>query len=292
MEASVARNNTFRGFFLLLCAAVSLAICLESARAPQHGFAWQGALCVRGVFGGIIALAIAWPNRKYFVYFHWKLILRSLLLTFYTIWMFYAVTKITSADVTTITSTEPLWIAILSMVFLKKKYSWLFWIAGSIVVVGMALLVDAKPPEAYSVIVILLLFTVMRAISIMMIRSMMEIPATVIAYHYAIVVGIFGVVIFFVEGGHQHLDVVFDGTGTVLLLVVAATASIYQALVAKVVQILGSISGTVGIMIATVIVYFLGVGKAGYSFNTVHILGLILIIVPTLWIICSKQVAR
>ena len=84
----------------------------------------------------------------------------------------------------------------------------------------------------------------------------------------------------------------FDGTGTVLLLVVAATASIYQALVAKVVQILGSISGTVGIMIATVIVYFLGVGKAGYSFNTVHILGLILIIVPTLWIICSKQVAR
>ena len=280
------------GIALLLVAGVTLAICLEAARAPKHEFAWQAALFVRGIFGFLVAIIIAWPFLRSFHFFHKKLIIRSLLLTFYTIWMFYSVTKITTADVTTITSTQPLWIAVISMMFLKARYSWLFWVAAVVVVLGMAILVDAKPPETYGVIAILLLFTIMRAISIMMIRGMMDIPATVIAFHYAIVVGIFGVSIFFIAGGHHHIDVVFDTRGTLLLLVVAATASIYQAIVAKVVQILGAISGTVGIFIATVFAYFMGMAGVGYTFDSMHLLGLVLIILPTAWIVLSKHVKR
>ena len=153
----------------------------------------------------------------------------------------------------------------------------------------MALLVDAKPPETYGVISILLFFTIMRAISVMMIRTMMEIPATIIALHYAIVVGIFGVAIFFIEGGHKQMDMVFDTKGTILLLIVATTASIYQALVAKTVQILGSISGAVGIMIATVFAYIFGLTRANFSFDIMHLLGLLLIILPVSWIVFSKH---
>jgi len=280
------------GIVLLLVAGATLAICLEAARAPKHDFAWQGALFVRGIFGLLIALAIAWPFLKSFTFFHTKLLIRSLLLTFYTIWMFYSVTKITAADVTTITSTQPIWIALLSMCFLKARYSLLFWVAAVVVVLGMALLVDAKPPETYGVIGILLLFTIMRAISVMMIRTMMEIPATVIAFHYAIVVGIFGVAIFFIEGGHKQMDVVFDLKGTILLLIVASTASIYQALVAKIVQLLGSISGAVGIMIATVFAYIFGMREESFEFDGLHMLGLFLIIVPVAWIVMSPHVQR
>jgi drug/metabolite transporter (DMT)-like permease len=292
MAEGLKNQNKKLGVALLILAGFVLAICLEAARAPKHDFAWQSALFVRGIFGLFVALAIAWPYLKTFKFFDKKLIIRSLLLTFYTIWMFYSVTKITSADVTTITSTQPLWIAVISMMFLKARYSRLFWVAAVVVVLGMSILVDAKPPETYGVISILLLFTIMRAISIMMIRVMMDIPATVIAFHYAIVVGIFGVAIFFIAGGHHHIDVVFDTRGTLLLLVVAATASVYQALVAKVVQILGSISGTVGIFIATVFAYFMGMAGAGYTFDSMHLLGLILIILPTAWIVLSKHVRK
>jgi len=292
MADGLKNQNKKSGVALLILAGFVLAICLEAARAPKHDFAWQSALFVRGIFGLFVALAIAWPYLRSFQFFHKKLIIRSLLLTFYTIWMFYSVTKITSADVTTITSTQPLWIAVISMMFLKARYSRLFWVAAVVVVLGMSILVDAKPPETYGVIAILLLFTIMRAISIMMIRGMMDIPATVIAFHYAIVVGIFGVAIFFIAGGHHHIDVVFDTRGTLLLLVVAATASVYQALVAKVVQILGSISGTVGIFIATVFAYFMGIAGAGYTFDSMHLLGLVLIILPTVWIVLSKHVRK
>ncbi|MGY8753710.1 MAG: EamA family transporter, partial [Phycisphaerales bacterium] len=278
-------TNKKVGFFLLLCAGLSLALCLEAARAPKHDLAWQAALFVRGIFGGLVALAIAWPYLNAFKFFHAKLIVRSLLLSFYTIWMFYAVTKVTSADVTTITSTQPIWIAILSMLFLKSKYSKLFWIAAVLVVIGMGLLVNSKPPETYGVILILLLFTIMRAVSIMMVRSMMDIPATVIALHYAVVVGILGVSIFFIEGGHNHMEVVFDTRGTALLLIVAASASVYQALVAKVVQILGSISGTIGIMIATVFTYVYGMTKQAYVIDLLQIAGLLLVIFPSVWIV-------
>lgn len=280
------------GVVLLILAGLVLAICLEAARAPKHELAWQGALFVRGIFGLLVALAIAWPYLKSFKFFHKKLIIRSLLLTFYTIWMFYSVTKISTADVTTITSTQPIWIAFLSMCFLRARYSSLFWVAAVVAVLGMALLVDAKPPETYGVIGLLLLFTIMRAISVMMIRTMMEIPATIIAYHYAIVVGIFGVAIFFIEGGHKQMDVVFDMKGTLLLLIVASTASVYQALVAKIVQILGAISGAVGIMIATVFAYVFGMTTADFSFDIMHLLGLLLIILPVAWIVLSKHVQK
>lgn len=288
VEAS-QKSKKKLGIVLLLCAGITLAICLEAARAPKHDLAWQAALFVRGIFGGLVALAIAWPYLKSFKFFHTKLILRSLLLSFYTIWMFYAVTKVTSADVTTITSTQPIWIALLSMLFLQTKYANLFWIAAVLVVIGMGLLVNAKPPDTYGVIGILLLFTILRAISIMMVRTMMEIPATIIALHYAVVVGILGVSIFFIEGGHKQMDVVFDTKGTVLLLIVAGSASVYQALVAKVVQILGSISGTIGIMVATVFAYAFGMTKPEFAFDFWQFAGLLLVILPAAWIVLSKK---
>jgi len=281
-----------KGILLLLLAGFTLAICLEAARAPKHDLAWQSALFVRGIFGGLIALVIAWPYLKSFTFFHKNLIIRSLLLSFYTIWMFYSVTKISSADVTTITSTQPIWIAVLSMLFLKSRYSNLFWIAAVLVVIGMGLLVNAKPPDTYGVIGVLLLFTIMRAISIMMVRSMMDIPATIIALHYAVVVGVLGVSIFIIEDGHKHMDVVFDTKGTVLLLIVAGAASVYQALVAKVVQILGSISGTIGIMVATVVAYLMGMASSAYVFDGMHLLGLVFIILPAGWIVMSKHVEK
>ncbi len=292
MRLMVGASHKFKkkqGIALLLCAGLALAICLEAAKAPKHDLAWQAALFVRGIFGGLVALAIAWPYLKSFKLFHTKLIVRSLLLSFYTIWMFYAVTKVTSADVTTITSTQPIWIALLSMFFLRKRYANLFWVAAVLVVVGMGVLVNAKPPDTYGVIGILLFFTVLRAISIMMVRAMMEIPATIIALHYALVVCILGVTIFFIEDGHRHMDVVFDTQGTVLLLIVAGSASVYQALVAKVIQILGSISGTIGIMVATVFAYAFGMTKTAFAFDFLQLVGLLLVILPAAWIVLSKK---
>jgi hypothetical protein len=57
------------------------------------------------------------------------------------------------------------------MLFLKSRYSSLFWIAAVIVVIGMAILVDAKPPETFGLIGILLLFTLMRAVDSIIMTS-------------------------------------------------------------------------------------------------------------------------
>ena len=292
MTDATESSNKKLGYILLVFIALLFAIFLEATRYLDRDLDWQAAVVVRGVFGLLVAIPLAWPSRSHFKLFQRQLLIRNSLTCAYLFGLLYAASVIAPADAIAVTSTQPIWIAIISMVFLGARYFFKFWVACVAVVVGMALLVTAKPTDAFSIVLLLIFVTILRGIAILMLSHMKAIPSTIIALHLALVITIAGVVVFFLSGGHDNYAQLLDVTGILLLLTIGISASVYSVLFVKVIDLLGAITGGLVTLLAAVFAYIMDIFLWNDAVTSVHIFGLFLVIIPVGWIVSSKHVEK
>jgi drug/metabolite transporter (DMT)-like permease len=291
METKVKPNKVL-GYVLLVLAGLSFATFVEATRALDRNLDWQAAVLARGVFGCVIALPLAWFSLHKLNFFDSKMLMRTALVSIFTFGILYAASVISPSDAIAVTSTLPIWVAFLSMIFLAKRYTIAFWFACAVVVGGMVLLVAAKPTAAFFVIVLLLGATVCRGGSLLMLQTMKEVPSTILALHLSIVLAIASAIVFFFSGGFDNLEVLLDARGIALLFTIGIASNLFIILTIKVVGILGSIAGGVVGLIAAAMAYIIDILLWGDAVTMLHIFGLLLVLIPVAWIVLSKHVVK
>jgi len=143
-----------------------------------------------------------------------------------------------------------------------------------------------------SVVFLLFVVTFIRGFSVILLRSLKDVPSTLISLHFAILALVGGLVVFLLSGGHHKLDSVLDTKGIFLLLLIGGGASVFQILFARVVVILGSIAGGMVGIIAVVFAYVMDLYLKTGTVDLLHDTGLLLVIIPTAWIVLSKHVQK
>ena len=290
-EESKAESKTL-GYILLILAAFNFAVIMEAVSALDSDLDWQFAVLARGLFGCLVALPIALHCIKKFDFFHKILMLRSVLTVIVICGIFYSVSIIPAGDATAIISTQPIWIGVISIFVFGYRYFIRFWFACLVVVLGVILLVASKPPDSMSVVFLLFVVTFIRGFSVILLRSLKDVPSTLISLHFAILALVGGLVVFLLSGGHHKLDSVLDTKGIFLLLLIGGGASVFQILFARVVVILGSIAGGMVGIIAVVFAYVMDLYLKTGTVDLLHDTGLLLVIIPTAWIVLSKHVQK
>ena len=99
--------------------ALFFALTGEFVHALSDGITWQTALLARGAIGLPIALVIARRELRTFPFWHRGSWMRSISGTCYLAILYYTLVYMPPAEALAITNTRPLWVAILSFVFLK-----------------------------------------------------------------------------------------------------------------------------------------------------------------------------
>ncbi|MBL6997588.1 MAG: DMT family transporter [Phycisphaerales bacterium] len=280
------------GFMLIVISGLLLALIMEATSVLDRDLDWQSAVLTRGLFGTIVGVPLAWRCLNQFTYRNKLLTIRNGFNAVFLFGIYFAVSKILPADAIAITSTQPIWVAVLCIFWFGYRYFFRFWIAGLLATIGVVILVSAKPPDSLSVVALLIVITILRGAAVILLRSLKDVPPTIIALHFSVMVLISGAIVFFFSGGHHKLDTILDAKGITLLLIIGGGATFFQILQAKVAIIVGSMSTAVIIIVAVVFAYIMDIFLHHAHINGMHIFGLLLVILPTAWIVISKHVQK
>ncbi|MBC8201444.1 MAG: DMT family transporter [Planctomycetes bacterium] len=280
------------GYFLLVGSALLLAIYSESARALDRDLDWQSAAFARSLIGILIVVPMAWTKRSEMVVLHPKLFIRNLFVAIFLIGFVYSASKISPADVVTVMSTQPLWIAFISMYLFGIRYVKKFWFITAVFCIGVALLASAGSTDTVWVIVLFLILTMFRAVGTVMVLMLKEIPAIIQTVHLTMVMLLLSALIFFFYGGHAHLDTLLDAKGIALLLAIGFTGTLYQYFSVKVVQLLGSIAGGLMPVVAVVFAYVMDLILWQEGLNVPRFTGMVLVLSSVGWFIFSKHIQK
>jgi drug/metabolite transporter (DMT)-like permease len=177
---------------LMIVAGFLIALIMEATRELDRDLDWQSAVLTRGLFGTLVSVPLAWRFLPKIHAFHKTLFFRSSFAVVFLIAIFYSVSKILPADAIAITSTQPIIIAIISIFWFGSRYFFKFWVFSVLAVVGVVILVSAKTPDGMVVVGMLVAATVCRGFSIILLRFLKDIPPSIIALHFSLLVLLVG----------------------------------------------------------------------------------------------------
>ena len=232
---------------------------------------------------------MAWTKRSEMVVFHKKLFIRNLFVAIFLIGFVYSASKISPSDVITVMSTQPLWIAFISMYLFGIRYVKKFWAISITLCIGVALLAAAGTTDAVWVVILFTVLTMFRAVGTVMVLMLKEVPAIIQTVHLTVVMLILSALIFFFYEGHKHLDTLLDAKGIAILLTIGITGTLYQYCSVKVVQAIGSIAGGLMPVIAVVFAYIMDIFLWREGINIPRITGMVLVLTSVGWLVFSKH---
>ena len=292
MEELSKEQSKISGYILMVLSGFLLALVYEATSELDRDLDWQCAVLSRGLIGTIIGVPIAWRYLKQITCFNKILAIRNVLTTAYLFVIYFAVSKILPADAIAITSTQPIWIAVISIFCFGYRYFFRFWVAGVVAAVGVGILVSAKPPDDVFVVGLVFLATIARGVTVILLRYLKDVQPSIIALHFSLIVLVASSIVFFFSGGHQKLDTILDVKGITLLLIIGVGATFFQILQAKVAIIHGSITTAVIVIVAVIFSYVMDIFLRHGPVDSMHTLGIFMVVFPTFWIVFSKHVQK
>lgn len=294
-DSNLPRSTRIYGLSLLLLGSILLALGLESIKALDQTkeVGWQTAIVARAVFGMLFIVPMVWPHRRHLELFHPVILTRSVSLCLYYVGVCYAVSRVSPADVTTIMGTRPIWVAFIVMFAFGVRFSYLFWIATVVIMAGMVMMVGFQLDQNWHVLLWVVVAVIFSALGYFLTDKVSHVPPTVLATHLTLVLLILSFAVYFGSGGHKHIGNLFDAKGIALLMAVGLCGTLFQMCLVKSIQIIGPVLGGLAGLMAAVSAYILDlIFWENTEFNLVRLTGLLLVLIPSVWIGTSRHVQR
>lgn len=255
---------------------------------------WRIIALARGSLAFVFALGLARASGAQLVL--WKppaLWLRGCASSFSLLATFYALTRLPTSEVLTLTNTFPIWVALLSWPLLQVRPSLSVGVAAGASVVGVALIQAPHPGAAAGAAGALALavtaaFT--NAIAMLGLHRLKGVHPWAIVVHYS------GVAVVFVIGATLMGEMpdwspLRDGRTIVILLGVGVAATLGQVCVTK--AFTSGDPARVSVVGLTQILFALGLDLCFHptSISPQALLGIGLILVPTAWVMRQPKPA-
>lgn len=222
-----------------------------------------------------------WPSRTLWI--------RSIAGSSALVCMFYAYTRIPTADVVVLSNTFPIGVALLSWPLLKEPPTGGVWLAVASSVVGVFLINQPKWTDTSLAYLAALLSSLFTAIAYIALNRLQGIDPRAIIIHFSAVAVVFCGASLFLSGRSIETSISYDTPTLLGLLGVGVTALIAQLLLT--VAMAAGPATKVSVVGLTQVVFAMGfdVFVFGYEFGATALLGMALILAPAAWLTLNRK---
>jgi drug/metabolite transporter (DMT)-like permease len=280
--------------------AIAFAAMAEFATEAGRYCDWQIVAIARSglamVFAGMLAVG---AGAKLVFLRPRTLWLRSLAGSMSLLCTFYALTRLPTADVLTLTNTFPIWVAILSWPMLGKPPTLAVLLAAIFGIAGVALIQQAHQQpdqltqgvfsDSFATIASLVsAFT--SAVALIGLHKLQGIDTRAVVVHFSGVGLALCIVAYFVFD-RTHPKPSLDSHTLGLLLGVGASATFGQICLTKAYStgLPGKVSVVGLTQVVFVMLYEACFGDRSFELVSLHTLGIVLVLLPTAWMMLRKE---
>lgn len=268
-----------------------------SAHALRFTCDWQVIALARSSLPLLLASTITVLGGARLVLFTPRILwVRSIAGSISLVCTFFALTRLPPSHVFTLTSTFPIWVALLSWPLYRQRPSVQVWlsVAGSVLGVvlmelsGQSAHVETPPLERWLAIASTFVASVSTAVAMLGLHRLRHIHPWAIVAHFSGVALLFSVASFFV-GDHSAAPPNPPRPEALLLLLsVGATATIGQLFLTKAFSSGPPTKVSVVSLTQVVFAMILDVSLWDRQFNALTLAGMALVMAPTAWLMASQ----
>jgi drug/metabolite transporter (DMT)-like permease len=251
---------------------------------------WQIVAIARTGLALIFAAGLTFGAKRQFVFLRPAVLwMRSIAGSASLVCGFFAITHMPVADTLTLTNMYPLWVAVLSWPMLGILPRRDVWIAVLCGLVGVVLIQQPQFATGSYVSLIAVLASFTSAIALLGLHQLQHIDARAIVVHFSAVSLFFCIATLFVFPHNTSVMSTFDAITLLMLLGVGATATGGQILLTK------SFAEGEPAKVSVVGLSQVGFGMLfdltffGRSFSLTTIAGIVLVVIPTAWIMLRRR---
>jgi drug/metabolite transporter (DMT)-like permease len=282
------KRNSLQPYVWMLTGSFAFSWMVILANLAGNGAPWQVIALVRALVPLILVAVWARASGVRLVLWGPPLLwTRSIAGSLSLIGTFYALTRMTPSEVSTLTSIFPIWVALLSWPMLGQFPSPVVWLSVLSGVAGVALVqqpgLDGFNPVALVVVAV----SVFSAVAMMGLNRLSHLDPRAIVVHFSGVAAVFSVAALFVwpiTPGDQALEL----WHVLALLGVGVTATIGQFFLTK--AFTAGVPARVSVVSLTQVVFVLILDGIllGHVPQAEQLLGVLLIIGPSAWMMVRK----
>jgi drug/metabolite transporter (DMT)-like permease len=222
----------------------------------------------------------------------WKprtLWLRSIAGSISLVCTFFALTRLPVWEVLTLTNMFPIWVALLSWPMLGEAPSGRVWLAVISGVVGVVLIQQPHFTEGNFASLLALASSFSTAVAMLGLHRLQRIDIRAIVVHFSLVSLLFCIASFFLFEQTAEPETALDGSTLLMLLAVGMTATIGQLFLTR--AFASGAPAKVSVVGLTQIVFAMGLEVVLWnkSFNTATLIGALLVVAPTAWMMISNM---
>jgi drug/metabolite transporter (DMT)-like permease len=281
-----------RPYVWMLCGSFSFTLMAELAHYLTRQSDWQTVAVFRAGLVALFAAGMAVAGRAKLVFWPWRLWVRSIAGSASMLCTFYAFGKLPAADVVTLTNTFPIWVALLSWPlyghFPNRKM-----ILAILVGVSGVVLVEQPHIESGNLgVALALVAAALTAVAMLGLHSLTDVDPRAIVVHFSSVATVFCLTAVFVGPRQYAAADVLDVPLLVRLLGMGLTALIGQLFLTLAFS--RGAPEKVSVVGLTQIVFTLSFDTIflGRPLNAMTILGTLVIITPTAWLLARSRSAQ
>lgn len=276
----------------MICGCLALAWMTQFARLLRDDCDWRIVALARSSLAFVFAFALSRLYGAQLVFLRpGALWIRGLASSTALLCMFFALTRLPTSEVLTLTNTVPIWVALLSWPLLRVLPSVQIWVAAGLGVVGVALIQSPhfqSDPGATSAVVLSLVAAFTSAIAMLGLHRVKGVHPWAIVVHYS---GVATAVVLasWAVGGAPSLAPLLNGTTVLLLLAVGACATVGQVCVT--VAFTSGPPAQVSVVQLTQVLFALGLDLlfSPAALEPIALAGIGLVLAPTAWVMASKD---
>ena len=286
-----SRLGTLAPYAWMLCGCFAFAWMSELAHLLGPTCDWRIIALGRSLLAFVFGLSFALLcGAKLVVWSPGILWVRSIAGSLSLLCTFFALSKLRTAEVLTLTNTFPIWVAILSWPLLRVRPGLSVWMAAACGVGGI-FLIQQPHYEATTATQVAVPLALVAAFTSSV--AMLGLHRLKGLHPWAIVAHFSGVATLFVLGAclvgpHLPTEQLFDERNLLLLLGVGVTATMGQFCLTR--AFTGGQPARVSIVGLTQIVFAMGLDLlfTSTTFDQMPIAGIVLVIAPTAWVMAGK----
>lgn len=199
-------------YLWMLCGAVAFSVMATLASSLGGTFPWQWIAVGRSTVPFLAFWALAWFGRVPLPL--WKprtLWIRSLAGSFSLVLTFFALTRLPSSDVLTLTNIFPVWVVVLSWPLLGQRPTWSMAFSALIAIAGCALILQPHFAEGNLATFAALAASLTTSVAMMGLHRLHRFPTLAIVWHFS------GVSLLFCFAAIQLFEVAPRGSEPVTL---------------------------------------------------------------------------
>lgn len=283
-------QDVTRPYVWMLCGCAWFSVMALLTSTLRNDCDWQIIAMARSALAALLALGLALVLRAPLVWFRPRMIwLRSIAGSCSMICTFYALTRLPTSDVLTLTNTFPVWVALLAWPMTGERPTLGVWFAVLCAVVGVAMTQQPHVSGISLATVSALVASFFTAVAMLGLNRLHGVSSLGVVVHFSTVSTLFCAAAYFVFDrvtGHEQLG---DFHVLLRLFGVGATATVGQVFLTLAFRSGSATKVSVVGLSQVVMVMAIEAILQWREFNTLSILGTILVLGPTAWLMTRPR---